>query len=405
MAVAQTLCRAYGVEGHAVSTLRRYVTTAAVGTMGGGGGRSSSEVVRWGGRKWPTGERTWQCGWCGKASDAWYRSRTALRACSSESRQPARTDDVDEQQLRKRRSPSPSPPTPPPFSWSMRWRQAWQRFRDAAGVYWRGTVQLVRNALAAGTLERRLRQHGPAALTYTEHLLVVHTRHDKRRALILLATGAVSTALIPVLAEAIPGFKPTTFTTDAERQYAWQMQGLRFWEAQCILLQQVLKSVDAAEPTPLPRARYPSNVVDGASTSLPDSLAAALQRLSRAELQALCRVLGQAALPFSLTRSLRRRVQRHLEDVQQLDVALRHCGVATLDATQLADACLMRGLPAYGRTTVQMSHDLQRWVDHAPLHATAPLKMVLNHGLRDGRLAGWTAPWMRRLLGNELGGE
>ncbi|KAK4529237.1 hypothetical protein CCYA_CCYA01G0094 [Cyanidiococcus yangmingshanensis] len=277
-------------------------------------------------------------------------------------------------------------------SWWSRFRRAWRTFLDGARVYAHGTAQLYRNMRTTSKLERRLRERGHEALTYPEHLLLVQTRHDRWRAFLLLSVSLISTALIPVLAEAIPGFKPTTFTTEQDRQTLLRMQGVRYLEAQMVLWRAIVapdKTATLDESLIFPCVmKIASETVDGA-----------LRECTRPELLALSKLFGQPAFPVSLSRSLRRRLARHFHELASLDDALQRDGLLTLTQSQLEDACLMRALPAFNRTNDEMRQDLDRWIRRTRKNTRELFQFIADETLQNGALLGWSAPLLKRACG------
>ena len=277
--------------------------------------------------------------------------------------------------------------------WWRRLQRAWEAFREGARTYTRGSLQLYRNMKQAGQLEKRLSKGGHEALSYPEHLLLIQTRHDRLRAFLLLSVSLISTALIPVLAEAIPGFKPTTFTTEEDRQMQLRMQGIRYIEAHLVLWRALATRTDP-EVSANALGTFPCVESIAAET-----LDGALRSCSRPELIALCRLFAQPAFPISFSRSLRKRLARHFTELACLDDALQRDGLQTLTQSQLEDACLMRALPAYDRSGDEMRGDLELWLQRSR-HGTRELfQMIADTHLQNAALLGWSAPLLRHALG------
>jgi hypothetical protein len=313
----------------------------------------------------------------------------------------ASTDEKNQEHERQRYSTRSADMTPsqntgggnggPDSLWS-RLHRAWRVFLEGARVYARGTAQLYRNMRKTSKLEKRLRETGHEALSYPEHLLLIQTRHDRWRALLLLSVSLVSTALIPVLAEAIPGFKPTTFTTDQDRQMMLRMQGIRYLEAQMVLWRAIAAREDAT-------SIHESLIFPCVTKIGSETVKGALRECSRPELFALCKLFGQPAFPVSLSRSLRARLAQHFQELASLDDALQRDGLSTLTQSQLEDACLMRGLPAYGRSADEMRGDLGLWMQRTRKSARELLRFIADEHLQNRALLGWSAPLLKRALG------
>ncbi|KAI5706508.1 hypothetical protein M8J75_008806 [Diaphorina citri] len=228
-------------------------------------------------------------------------------------------------------------------------------------------------------------------LTRREHNLLVRTTGDIFRLIPFSVFIIVPfmELLLPVFIKFFPGMLPSQFATAKEKEDKMK-QSLKVKLEMAKFLQKTLDNMGVAgkgrssESAKEFSEFYEKVRSKGVDTSTEDIMKFSrlfqdeitLDSLSRAQLQALCRVLELH--PIGTSNFLRFQLRLKLRSLAADDKKIQREGVGLLTLEELQNACRARGMRAYGVPKERLQMQLKQWLDLSLNEKVPPSLLLLS---------------------------